>query len=159
MLGQVPNTKTRQHHTCVCSSRQQTHSGVLQDCLLMTLFKKTCGLLYKRVSNKGVWETPSQTMHWSAWSSFLQGQFCLRVQLSTSSVLNCLFSGNAAFSIGSIIGHECTTQDHLRRQRTCKTEGAGQQHTLPAACFPHWHHQHHWQGQWHSCLGAEYCLI
>lgn len=47
----------------------------------------------------------------------------------------------------------------LRREITWMPEGAGQQHTLTAACSPHWHHQHHWQEQGHSSLSAEHCLI
>lgn len=133
----------------VCSSQQYTFRASA-GLSVKTLFKKTIWTPYKRVSNTGAWDSPSQTMHWSAWRSSLQGQFCLRVQLSTGSVLNCWFSGNAALSIGSITGHKCTTQDHLRRERTWKTEGSGQQHVLTAACFTHWHHQHHWQEQWHS---------
>lgn len=140
----------------VCSSRQQTRSGVLQACQLITLFKKknkTFGLL-RRESQIGIWETPCQTMYWSAWS-FARAALSAA---STGSELNCLFSGDAALNIGSITDHECITQDHLRRERTWKTEGAGQQHALTAACFPHWHHQHHWQEQRHSSLGAEHCL-
>lgn len=63
-------------------------------------FQKSILTPYRTLSNTGVWGKPGQTMHWSAWSSLLHGQFCLKVQLSTVSVLDCSSFGDAAPSTG-----------------------------------------------------------
>lgn len=125
VLGSTTNTKTQQHHSCLCSQFKITNTFRVPEGLSVNDH-----FLEKHLKSLKEF---GETLEYL--KLLLHGQFCLKVQCPSDSLLIFWRCNTKHRSLRSNIGHECLVQYHLRKDRAWKAEGAGQQNTQTAVQF------------------------